>query len=359
MNKLTLQEISEIYHLPLLDLVYRAASVHRENHPANEVQKCTLLSIKTGGCAENCSYCPQSAHYNTGVKAEKLMEVEDVLEKARQAKRSGSTRFCMGAAWKKVRDSNDFEKVLSMIKGVKALNMECCVTLGTLTDEQALRLKEAGLSAYNHNLDTSEEYYPKIITTRTYQERLDTLESVMDAGISVCCGGIIGMGESEEDRIKLLLTLQNLKTPPESIPVNALVPSKGTPLEKRAAVSPFELVRMIATTRIVFPTSMVRLSAGRLSLSLMEQAFCFMAGANSIFTGEKLLTTPNPGIDADDQLFKLLGLSAKPADIAPSSCCSSDEKEMSCCSSEEPEMSCCSPQETKTSCCSTKSSCCG
>lgn len=311
MQKLTLKEISEIYHSPLLDLVYRAATVHRENHNPREVQRCTLLSIKTGGCPENCSYCPQSSHYDTGIKAEKLMEVDEVLDAAQAAQASGSSRFCMGAAWRRVRDSGDFEKVLEMVKGVTSLGMECCVTLGMLTGEQAARLKEAGLYAYNHNLDTSAEYYSQIITTRTYQDRIDTLEAVIDADISVCCGGIIGMGESAEDRIKLLHTLLNLKKPPESIPINALVPVKGTPLEKRAAVSPFELIRMIATARIVFPSAMVRLSAGRLSLSLIEQAFCFLAGANSIFAGDKLLTTPNPACSVDDQLFALLGLSPK------------------------------------------------
>lgn len=316
MQKYTIQEITDIYNSPLLDLVYRAATVHRENHNPSEVQRCTLLSIKTGGCAENCSYCPQSAHHDTGIKAEKLMEVTDVLEAAEAAKHSGSSRFCMGAAWKKVRDSNDFDKVLEMVKGVNSMGMECCVTLGMLTPEQANRLKEAGLYAYNHNLDTSEEYYSKIVTTRTYQDRLDTLDAVMEADISVCCGGIIGMGESSEDRIKLLHTLLNLKKPPESIPINALVPVKGTPLEKRAAVSPFELIRMVATARIVFPTSMVRLSAGRMSLSQTEQAFCFLAGANSIFAGDKLLTTPNPSFDADDHLFHLLGITPKVSSLA-------------------------------------------
>ena len=326
MEKLSVEQIFNIYQTPLLDLVYKAASIHRQHHNPLEVQRCTLLSIKTGGCSENCSYCPQSAHYNTGIKAEKLMEVSDVLKAAKEAKEGGSSRFCMGAAWRKVRDSGDFEKVLEMVRGVNEMGMECCVTLGMLNEEQAKRLKEAGLYAYNHNLDTSKEYYSKIITSRTYEDRLETLDAVMDADISVCCGGIIGMGESTEDRIHLLHTLLNLKMPPESIPINALVPVKGTPLEKRAAVSPFELIRMIATTRIVFPNAMVRLSAGRNGLSLTEQAFCFLAGANSIFAGEKLLTTPNPSFDADDHLFSLLGLSSK-----ASSCLSEEQQASAIC----------------------------
>lgn len=305
------QDLLDLYASPLLELVYQAASVHREHHDPKAVQKCTLLSIKTGGCPENCSYCPQSAHYKTDVKAEKLLPVAQVLEQARQAKASGSTRFCMGAAWKKVRNSKEFEQVLEMIRGVDALGLEVCVTLGTLTQEQAEKLKEAGVLAYNHNVDTSREFYEKIITTRTYDERLETLQHVRDSGMQICCGGIIGMGETVEDRIDMLLTLRSLPKPPESIPINALVPSKGTPLEKRAQVHPLEMVRMVATTRIVFPTSVVRLSAGRLSLSLAEQALCFLAGANSIFTGEKLLTTPNPQFDEDDKMLSTLGLVAK------------------------------------------------
>lgn len=243
------------------------------------------------------------------------MAVTDVLEAAEAAKRGGATRFCMGAAWKKVRDSNDFDQVLEMVKGVTALELECCVTLGMLTTEQALRLKEAGLYAYNHNLDTSRKHYSNIITTRTYDDRLETLENVSKAGISVCCGGIIGLGETAEDRIDMLHTLASLETPPESVPINALVPTKGTPLEKQKKVSPFEMVRMIATTRIVLPTAMVRLSAGRLSLSPVEQALCFLAGANSIFVGEKLLTSPNPELDADAELFQLLGLKGMPGHL--------------------------------------------
>lgn len=308
MENWTLAAIKEIYETPLLELVYRAATVHRENSDPQEVQKCSLLSIKTGGCAEDCSYCPQSAHHEKKMKGTAYMGLDEVLSEAKRAKESGSTRFCMGAAQTRVRNNGDFENVLEMVKGVKELGMECCVTLGMLDKTQADRLKEAGLTAYNHNVDTSEDFYPKIITTRTYQDRLDTLEAVGDAGISVCCGGILGLGETQEDRIKMLHTLTKLKTPPESIPINALVPCEGTPLERRAALSPLELVRMIATTRIVFPKSRVRLSAGRESLSYSDQALCFLAGANSIFSGEKLLTTPNPQVDRDTEMFNLLGL---------------------------------------------------
>lgn len=309
MNNWSLSAIKEIYETPLLELVYRAATVHRENNAPNSVQKCSLLSIKTGGCAEDCSYCPQSAHHEKKMKGTPYMDLSEVLAEAEKAKSSGATRFCMGAAQTRVRNNNDFEAVLEMVKGVKSLGMECCVTLGMLDKTQAERLKNAGLTAYNHNVDTSEDFYPNIVTTRTYQERLDTLEAVGDAGISVCCGGILGLGESDEDRIKMLHTLTKLKTPPESIPINALVPCDGTPLEKRAALSPLELVRMIATTRILFPKSRVRLSAGRESLSYSDQALCFLAGANSIFAGDKLLTTPNPTQDRDEQMFELLGLS--------------------------------------------------
>jgi len=319
----TFESIFDLYQQPLMELVYKAATVHRHHFDPLEVQRCSLLSIKTGGCPENCSYCPQSAHHQTGVKAEKLMEVEDVLGEAQKAKDGGATRFCMGAAWRKVRNSQDFENVLEMVKGVNGMGMECCVTLGMLTEEQAHKLKEAGLYAYNHNLDTGKNHYSNIITTRTYDDRLNTLDVVRKAGISVCCGGIIGLGEKVEDRIDMLVTLSELETPPESIPINALVPTKGTPLEHRKKVNAFEMVRMIATTRIVFPTSMVRLSAGRLSLSPAEQALCFFAGANSIFVGEKLLTSPNPDIDADAELFNTLGLRGMESHLeAPNSCCS-------------------------------------
>jgi biotin synthase len=307
-NDWTREEIAAIYNTPVLDLIYRAATVHREYNDAQEVQVCTLLSVKTGGCPEDCAYCPQAARYHTDVKVQKLMEVNEVLDAARNAKESGSTRFCMGAAWREVRDNRDFDKVLDMVKGVNGMGMEVCCTLGMLTEEQANKLKNAGLYAYNHNLDTSEEHYDKIISTRTYDDRLDTLNNVRKSGISVCSGGIIGLGESHTDRIGMLFTLSNLPEHPESVPVNALVPVEGTPLEDQPRVSVWEMVRMIATARILMPKAMVRLSAGRVRMTIEEQALCFMAGANSIFAGDKLLTTPNPEVDADKQMFQTLNL---------------------------------------------------
>ena len=307
-NTWTREEITEIYNTPILELMYRAATVHRQHHDPQEVQVCTLLSVKTGGCGEDCSYCPQSARYNTDVKVEKLMNVDEVIAAAQEAKDNGSTRFCMGAAWREVRTNRDFAKVLDMVKGVNGLGLEVCVTLGMLTPEQAQQLKDAGLYAYNHNLDTSEEFYKEIITTRTYQDRLDTLENVRNAKISVCSGGIIGLGEREQDRIGLLHTLSTLPEHPESVPVNALVPVEGTPLEDQEKVSIWEMVRMIATARILMPKAMVRLSAGRVRMTLEEQALCFMAGANSIFAGDKLLTTPNPGVVQDAEMFQVLQL---------------------------------------------------
>jgi biotin synthase len=304
-------EIKEVYDLPVLELIYQAATIHRKYQATGEVQVCTLLSVKTGGCSEDCAYCPQAARYHTDVEAQRIMNYEEVVEKALTAKNGGSTRFCMGAAWRNVRDNSDFDKVIEMVKGVNALGLEVCCTLGMLTEEQALRLKEAGLYAYNHNLDTSDEYYDSVITTRTYEDRLNTLDNVEKAGLSVCCGGIIGMGESDEDRIKLLHTLATRKQHPESVPVNALVSVKGTPLENRERVKIWEMVRLIATARILMPKAMVRLSAGRNEMSYEQQALCFLAGANSIFTGEKLLTTPNPGFDADKEMFELLGLTAR------------------------------------------------
>lgn len=309
-------DVVHLYHQPLMDLIYQAATVHRDHQQANTVQVCTLLSIKTGGCPEDCAYCPQSVHHHTDVTFEKLLQVEPVLAAARSAKAAGSTRFCMGAAWREARDGAQFDRVVEMVRGISDLGLEVCCTLGMLSEDQARRLKEAGLMAYNHNLDTSENFYPKVIGTRTYQDRLDTLQTVRDAGITVCCGGIIGMGESEDDRIDLLYTLATLPTPPESVPINALVPVPGTPLEHHQRVPTFDLVRMIATARILMPASMVRLSAGRLEMSAEEQALCFLAGANSIFAGEKLLTTPNPHIDEDQALFEALGLKAMPADSA-------------------------------------------
>ncbi len=312
-NDWTREEIANIYYSPVFDLLYRAATVHRQFNDAQEVQVCTLLSVKTGGCPEDCAYCPQAARYHTNVKVHKLLEVKEVLEKASEAQAAGSTRFCMGAAWREVRDNKDFDKVLEMVQGVNQMGMEVCCTLGMLSAEQAQKLKEAGLYAYNHNLDTSEEYYDQVITTRNYGNRLDTLENVRKAKISVCSGGIIGMGETEGDRIGMLHTLATLPAHPESVPVNALVPVEGTPLESQEKVSVWEMVRMIATARIIMPKTMVRLSAGRVRMTTEEQALCFMAGANSIFAGDKLLTTPNPEVDADKQLFELLGLKPRKA----------------------------------------------
>jgi biotin synthase len=287
--------------------------MHRANHDPREVQVCTLLSVKTGGCSEDCAYCPQAARYQTVVTPEKLMAVGDVLEKAMIAKRGGSTRFCMGAAWREVRDNRDFDAVLEMVKGVSALGMEVCCTLGMLTEDQATRLKSAGLYAYNHNLDSSEDFYHEIITTRTYADRLQTLDRLRRARISVCSGGIIGMGESVEDRIGMLWVLSNLAEHPESVPINALVPVEGTPLEEQQMVTTWEMVRMIATTRIVMPRTMVRLSAGRVRMSLEAQALCFLAGANSIFAGDKLLTTPNPDWATDEEMFQTLELRPRQA----------------------------------------------
>lgn len=310
-NDWSKSEIEGIYHAPLLELVFTAATVHRRYHDPLSVQQCTLLSVKTGACPEDCSYCPQSARYDTEVKTEKLLNPETVFMAAKLAKESGSTRFCMGAAWREVKDNDQFEQVLTMVEQVKSLEMEVCVTLGMLTLEQASRLKEAGVTAYNHNLDTGEAYYDKIISTRTYQDRLATLANVRKAGINVCCGGIVGMGESDSDRIDLLHTLATMEEHPESVPVNALVAVAGTPLADRPPVAITEMLRMIATARITMPRSIVRLSAGRLQMSLAEQALCFMAGANSIFAGEKLLTTANPEFNQDKEMFESLGLLAK------------------------------------------------
>jgi len=312
-NDWTLNEIQEIYNLPLLELVYRAATVHRKHNDTGEVQVCTLLSIKTGGCTEDCAYCPQAARYNTGVNVHALMQKDEVLEYAAKAKAAGSTRFCMGAAWREVRDNKGFDRVIDMVKGVNEMGMEVCCTLGMLTPTQAQKLADAGLYAYNHNLDTSSEYYKEIITTRTYNDRLETLDNVRKAGISVCCGGIVGLGETHEDRIKMLHTLSTLPTHPESVPINALVAVEGTPLAKNEKVDVWDMVRMIATARILMPKAMVRLSAGRSSMSTSDQALCFMAGANSIFAGEKLLTTPNPSFDEDKAMFNMLGLTPREA----------------------------------------------
>jgi biotin synthase len=304
----TTDQVEELYRLPLTELLFRAQSMHRRHHDPAEVQRCTLLSVKTGGCPEDCAYCPQSAHYETGVGRETLLETEAVMAAAGRARAAGSTRFCMGAAWREVRDGEAFERVLEMVEGVAGLDMEVCVTLGMLTADQARRLKEAGLTAYNHNLDTSPEFYSRIITTRTYEERLTTLARVQEAGIQVCCGGIVGMGESDRDRCALLAQIGRLDPHPESLPVNLLVRIPGTPLADAPELDPLELVRTVACARLVAPRARVRLSAGRLSLSPEAQALCFLAGANSIFSGEKLLTSPNPSEDEDRALVERLGL---------------------------------------------------
>ncbi|MBJ6761156.1 biotin synthase BioB [Myxococcaceae bacterium JPH2] len=304
----SLAEIRALYDLPLLELVFRAQTVHRAVFQENKVQLCSLLSIKTGGCPEDCAYCPQAARYKTGVQAEKLMSVPEVLKSASQAREAGATRFCMGAAWREVKDGPQFDSVLEMVRGVRAMGMEACATLGMVSDAQARRLKDAGLTAYNHNLDTSSEHYEDIISTRTYQDRLNTLARVRDAGISVCCGGIIGMGESVDDRCNLLRTLANQEMHPESVPINALVPVAGTPLAEQKRVESIEMVRTIATARILMPQSMVRLSAGRMQMNEEAQLLCMMAGANSLFFGEKLLTTGNPQYTQDMALLEKAGI---------------------------------------------------
>ena len=315
-NDWTRPEVQTIYDAPLLELVFQAAQVHRTHFKGSEVQCCTLMNIKTGGCTEDCSYCPQSSRHSTGVSASKLSPREEILAAAEQAREAGSTRFCMGAAWRDVTNRpSAFNQILETVSEVRQMGMEVCCTLGMLEEHQAAQLKQAGLTAYNHNLDTSREYYPKIITTRSYDERLATIENVRKAGISVCSGGIIGLGESHDDRVGLLQTLASLPEHPESVPVNALLAVKGTPLEAQKPVDILEMVRMIATARIIMPKSMIRLSAGRVNFSVVEQGLCFMAGANSIFTGDKLLTTANNALTDDQKMFQLLGLVAKPANL--------------------------------------------
>ena len=310
----TRQEIRTIFNLPLPELIFQAQTIHREFHKPEEVQLCRLLSIKTGACPEDCAYCSQSAHYKTGVARHKLMEPAAVLESAKRAKADGATRFCMGAAWRDVPEGKEFENVLEMVRGVAALDLEVCCTLGMLTETQAGALKEAGLTAYNHNLDTSPEFYGHIITTRVYEDRLQTIARVRKAGITVCCGGILGIGESEEDRVGLLHQLSNLNPHPESVPINVLARVEGTPLANAAELDPMIMVRAIATARILMPASRVRLSGGRHKLSREAVALCFLAGANSIFTGEKLLTTPNPSVDNDMELLEDLGMKAMQRD---------------------------------------------
>jgi biotin synthase len=306
------ERIARIYFQPFPDLLFEAQRVHREHHNPHAVQLCTLCNIKTGACPEDCGYCSQSVHNQTDLQPEPLMQMEIVLAEAKAAKATGATRFCMGAAWREVRDGAPFEQVLEMVRQVAALDLEVCCTLGMLKPHQAQQLKAAGLTAYNHNLDTSPSYYGQVITTRTYRDRLETIRAVSEAGISVCCGGILGLGESVQDRLDLLEALCQLSPAPESIPINCLVPVKGTPLENAPPVEPFDLVRLVATTRILFPAAMVRLSAGRLQMSDELQALCLLAGANSIFTGPKLLTTPNPEPSHDEQLLEQLGMIPKP-----------------------------------------------
>jgi biotin synthase len=304
----TLAEVRALHDLPLFELIDRARRVHTAHHPDGEVQLCTLLSVKTGGCPEDCAYCPQSSHYETPVRGEAMLKVDQVLDAARRAKEQGATRFCMGAAWREVKDGPAFERVLEMVRGVKGMGLEACVTLGMLGPDQARRLKDAGLDAYNHNLDTSRENYRSIISTRQYDDRLRTLTNVRQAGITVCSGGIIGMGESIDDRCRLLIELSSLAPHPESVPVNALVRVPGTPLESLPPIDALALVRMIATARILMPRSKVRLSAGRTELNREAQLMCLFAGANSIFYGDRLLTTPNPGEDSDEALISAAGL---------------------------------------------------
>ncbi|KUF38256.1 biotin synthase BioB [Myroides marinus] len=306
----TKEEIQAIYDTPLLELIYKASTVHRQYHNPDEVQVSTLLSIKTGGCTEDCSYCGQAARYHTDIKVQRLLPLETVLETAQKAKDSGSSRFCMAAAWREVRDNRDFDKVIDMVKGVNDMGLEVCCTLGMLTEDQANRLQEAGLYAYNHNLDTSEDHYNNVISTRNFSNRINTIDNVRKAGITVCSGGIIGLGEKDADRISMLHTLATMHKHPESVPINALVRVKGTPMEDMPKVDTWDMIRMIATARIIMPTTMVRLSAGRIEMSEYEQAMCFMAGANSMFSGdnETLLVTPNPSLSADQMLMKNLGL---------------------------------------------------
>jgi len=304
----TKKEVMEVYNTPLMELLYKAATIHRENHNPNKVQVSTLLSIKTGGCPEDCGYCPQAARYHTDIEGNDLMSVQQVKAQALRAKAGGSSRVCMGAAWRNVKDGPEFDNVLEMVRTINKLDMEVCCTLGMITENQAQRLAEAGLYAYNHNLDSSEEYYKEVISTRGYQDRLDTIDNVRKTNVTVCSGGIIGMGESAEDRAGMLVALSTLNPQPESTPINALVAVEGTPLEDEKPVEIWDMIRMVATTRIVLPETQVRLSAGRTQMSREGQAMCFFAGANSIFAGNKLLTTPNPDVNEDMKMFKLLGL---------------------------------------------------
>ncbi|REG91201.1 biotin synthase BioB [Flavobacterium aquicola] len=314
----TKEEIITIYNKPMMDLLFEAATIHREHHDPNVVQVSTLVSIKTGGCSEDCGYCPQAARYSTGVAGNNLMSVAQVTEQAVQAKSGGSSRVCMGAAWRNVKDGPEFDQVLEMVRTINKMDMEVCCTLGMITENQAQRLAEAGLYAYNHNLDTSEDYYKEVISTRGFEDRLQTIENVRKTSVTVCSGGIIGMGESIEDRAGMLVALSTLNPQPESVPINALVAVEGTPMQDEKPVEIWEMIRMVATTRIVMPHTQVRLSAGRMNMSREGQAMCFFAGANSIFAGDKLLTTPNPDVNEDMKMFELLGLKPqKPFKKAP------------------------------------------
>jgi len=309
----SIEELLNLYNSPLLDLVFRAATIHRSYHNSQEVQISSLISIKTGGCSEDCGYCPQAARYHTDIKVHKLMEVEEVRGLAEKAKSAGASRMCLGAAWREVRDNSDFDNVIEMVKTINQLDMEVCCTLGMLTEAQAQKLSMAGVYAYNHNLDTSSEFYKEIISTRTYDDRLNTLNNVRNAGMTICSGGIIGMGASAKARLEMLRTLSGLNPHPESVPINSLVAVAGTPLENQAVVPVWDMVRMVAVTRIVMPKCAVRLSAGRLAMNTEGQALCFMAGANSIFAGDKLLTTPNPAFNEDMELLSILGLKPREA----------------------------------------------
>lgn len=313
---ISLESVTKLYHQPLLSLVFEAQSVHRQYHQTDTVQLCTLSNIKSGRCPEDCKYCPQSARYPTEVETYPLLPLDEVIDQAREAKKHGATRFCMGAAWRNAPDGEEFDLIIQMVEAVAGMGMEACVTMGMLRPEQAHRLAQAGLTAYNHNLDTSESFYPEIITTRTYRDRLETIQYVAEAGIQVCCGGIVGMGETDRDRIDLLYTLANLNPQPESVPINALSAVKGTPFGDLEAIDPLVIVRMVATARVLMPKAIVRLSAGRDRLSTSDQALCFLAGANSIFSSEKLLTTANPDWQEDSIMFEKLGV--KPKDLVSS-----------------------------------------
>lgn len=319
-NDWTLEELSALYEIPLLELLSKSHAIHLTYHDPSEIQVCTLISIKTGGCPEDCKYCSQSARYQTAVSPQPLMDYDEVLTKATKAKARGATRVCLGAAWRQVREGKAFDQILKMIEGITSLGLEVCCTLGMLTKEQANRLKQAGLYAYNHNLDSSESFYKTIITTRTYQDRLNTLDVLDQTGISVCCGGIVGMGESIQDRLELLRNLSNRNPHPESVPINRLTAVKGTPLEHQHPVPIWDMIKMISITRITMPRAMIRLSCGRVDMSIEQQALCFFAGANSIFSGEVLLTVANKSFDADEEMFSLLGLTKRPAFIKPQEC---------------------------------------